>query len=139
MWRNAFSDISCKIQFFCKMAKCTTLYVDWIYQKNFIYCSWFFCNNTISGATSLKTLRKESLDAWKLIPEAGLNNKWQPNRYYEPLGLNLPSVFFPQTHRYLILFLICSRILWWDELKVLPWFLQVLFCTTKYRCEEKIG
>ena len=29
--------------------------------KCFIYCSWFFRNNSISGATSLKALRKESL------------------------------------------------------------------------------
>ena len=53
MWRNVFSDT-----FFCKMAKC--MYINSII-KIFIYSPWFFRNNSISGATSLKALRKESL------------------------------------------------------------------------------
>ena len=39
------------------MAKCTTLFVFFLN----IYCPWFSRNNSISGATSLKALRKESL------------------------------------------------------------------------------
>ena len=49
---------------------------------------------------------------------------------------------------YLVIFLwaICSvpkfnltlfRILWWGELRVLPWFPQVRYCTMKYQCAEK--
>ena len=33
--------------------------------------------------------------------------------------------------------LIIFRILWWGELRVPPWFLQVHYCTTKYQCAEK--
>ena len=61
-WRNAFSDIYFKIQFFFVKWRNVQfcMKIDFI-TKFFIYCPWFSRNNSISGATSLKALRKESL------------------------------------------------------------------------------
>ena len=43
MWRNVFSDILLKIQFLCKMAKCTTLFVcRLILFQNFLYIAHGF-------------------------------------------------------------------------------------------------
>ena len=62
----------------------------------FIYWSWFSRNNSISGATSLKALRKESLGLEKryycFIQIGGWSGQW----YLKNTQIAYPSIFSEQ-------------------------------------------
>ena len=71
----SFQTYSSRYNFFVKWRNVQLCMWINFFSKNFIYCPWCSRNNSISGATSLKALRKESLSmpifkkkiSWRLL------------------------------------------------------------------------
>ena len=69
----AFQTYSSRYYFFVKWRNVQLCMEFNFITKIFIYCPWFSRNNSISGATSLKALRKESLLTFLLEDELSNN------------------------------------------------------------------